>query len=291
MSDSINFEIDALVARYQLHPDRQDIFVEGERDQGLVKAFLEKHGRRNVSVFSVSVVNVPPHLVLERSFPHPSRRSEVIALAMELESKGVSSRQAACVADADLEHIIPKRIVCSLLLLTDYASMELYAYWDETVHTVLLMVSPRTSSSGSGLLNDLASPLQFLFTVRATNVDLQFGLTWIESIDKFFSISGRRIWFDENEFKRRYLTMRLTAEKLQQFEARLREIQSILCSDARFRIRGNDFIKLLTWYLRKSERCRHLNEDSVRQMLYVTLRPEDLARQPMFSSLLARFAT
>jgi hypothetical protein len=290
MSDPINFEIEALVARYELHPERRDVFVEGESDQGLVRTFLDRRGLRNISVLSVAVVNVPPASVLNRALPHPSRRSEVIALAFELEGRGVSLRQVACIADADLEFVLPQNLACSLLLLTDYASMELYAFSPEAVQNVLFVVSPKTEKSGSDLVADLTGPLEFLFAVQATNFDLQFKLAWIKSIEKFFSIKAGRIKFDEKEFRERYITIHLSPERLKQFEVRLKEISSIVCSDARRRIRGHDFVKLLAWYLRKSEKCTHLNEDAVRQMLYVGTGPEQLASEATFSSLLDRLA-
>ncbi len=291
MNDPINFEVEGLVARYELHQERRDVFVEGERDQGLIRAFLENQGYKNVSVFPVSVVNISPYLLLKRLLPHPSRRSEVISLAMELEGRKVPPGQVACIADADLEHLLPQNLKCSLLLLTDYASMELYAFSHEAAHTVLLLVAPKTTSTGARLIGDFSGPLQFLFSVRAVNFNLQFGLTWIEGIEKFFSVQNGRVEFDEEEFMRRYLIDRLPREQVEKFNARLAEIESLLSSDIRCRIRGHDFIRIFTWYLRMVEKCKHLNEDAVRQMLYVTLRSDDLATQPMFSSLRKRFAS
>src|SRR5215813_9584854 len=101
MSDPINFEIDALLARYELHPERRDIFVEGEHDQALIRSFLYDQGQTDISVFPISVVNVPPGQVLARSLPHPSNRSAVITLAFEFEKNSISPQQALCIADAD----------------------------------------------------------------------------------------------------------------------------------------------------------------------------------------------
>jgi len=291
MTDPINFDIDSLVVRYQLHPERRDVFVEGNQDQGLVRTFVEKYGDENISVFSISVVNVSAHLIEARSLPRRSRRSEVITLAFELESKGVPPRQAACIADADFEYLLPRGLRCSLLLLTDFTSMELYAFFDEALHRVLILVSPNTSYAGATLLADLTGPLQFLFSALATNVDLRLGLEWIDSVEKFFGISGGRIQFDGQEFMKRYLVDRVPAGEVQRFTARFDEIQSMLSSSVRCRIRGHDFIRVLTWYLKKVEGGKHLQQESVRQMLYATLRPDDLAGHPMFSSLLGRLGS
>jgi hypothetical protein len=288
MNDPINFEIEELVARYELHPHRQDVFVEGERDVGFLRIFLENKGHSGVAVFSVAVVNVPAHMLFARNLPHPSRRSAVITLALELEQLGVSPMQAACIADADFEYLLPEGIQCSLLLLTDYASMELYAFSSATVHSVLTLVASSTAMTGAGLVGNLSGPLQFLFSARAANVYLQFGLAWIEGIDKFFGIQNGILRFDEAEFMKRYLVDRLPIQEVTKFKARLAVIQSQLTSDIRCRIRGHDFIQVFTWYLRTIERCRHLNEDSVRQLLFLAVDKGDLGTQPMFLALLKR---
>jgi hypothetical protein len=288
MNDPINFEIETLVARYQLHPERQDVFVEGERDQGLVRAFLEKRGHGNVSVFSASVVNISRDSVLANSLPHPSRRSEVISIGKELERKGITPRQVVCIADSDFETILPKAAQCRLLLLTDYTSMEMYAFCEETIHSILTIVSPGAELTGAQLIEALASPLEFLFSARATSVDLGLNLTWIESTEKFLSTKKGKLQFDEREFLKRYVVIRVPSETLEMFNARFQEILSKAYPDIRLKIRGHDFVKLLTWYLRKKEKCNHLNEDSVRQMLYVTLIAADLSKEPMFGILLER---
>jgi hypothetical protein len=290
MTDPINFRIDDLIARYQLHPEWREVFVEGDPDQGLVRTFLEKNGRRNVSIFSISVVNIPSYLVIQRNLAHPSARSELITLAAELERNGVSSSQVACVADADFEYLFPQGALPSLLLLTDYNSMELYAYSAETMHAVLLMAAPKTQCRGANLVDDLTAPLQFLFLARATNMDLKYGLSWIDNIEVFFTIEGGRIRFDEEEFLRKYVVLRVTSERRLNFEVRIQQLRLITPTDPRHRIRGHDFIQLFTWYLRKIEKCKYLNDDSVRQMLYVSLPIEQLAPLQMFSSLLARMS-
>jgi hypothetical protein len=290
MSDPINFEIEELVARYELHPERRDVFVEGESDQGLVRAYLEHVRCHHVAVLSVAVVNLPAWLILAKGLPHPSRRSEVFTLAMELETRKVASQQAVCIADADFEYLLPQGVKCALLLLTDYASMELYAFSNEAVHSVLLIVAPQTKLTGTSLLADLSGPLQFLFSVRAANYNLQMGLAWIEAIDKFFSVQGERLDFDQDEFLKRYVLDRVSRNLADKFLAELTRIQSLLTSDIRCRIHGHDFIKILTWYLRTAEKCKHLTGGSVGQMLFVTIRLNELTAQPMFAALRTRVA-
>jgi hypothetical protein len=288
MNDPINFDIETLVARYELHPERQDVFVEGECDQGVVRAFLERQGCASVSVFSISVVNIPAATILANSLPHPSRRSDVVALAKELADKGVPSRQAVCIADSDFDQVLPRNLQCALLLFTDFASMETYACSAEIMKFILTIVSPGSRVTGTNLIAGLVGPLEVLFSARATSLDLQLNLMWIKSIEKFFSIKNGDIHFDEKEFLRRYVVIRVSPDLLEKFDTRFRQILSLLVPDIRSKIRGRDFVQVLTWFLRRKEKCSHLNEDSVRQMLYIALSAEDLAKHSMFSSLLGR---
>lgn len=289
MSDPINFDIEALAARYELHPERRDVFVEGDCDIGLVRKFLEDRGLPEVSVFPVSVVNVSPAACLGRSLPHPSVRSEVIALAMEFAQRGVSPHQAVCVADADMDSLLSRRVTCPLLLLTDFTSMELYAFSEGPVKEVLLVVCPRARTTARGVLDQLVGPLESLFLARAANCDLGFGLAWIRRIEKFLRIDEHdRLIFDETEFMRRYAAVRLPAAKLEALEARLDELRNRPCTDPRLRIHGHDFLRALAWFLRKVEKCDSPDDSRVRQLLYLATGTADLAEHTMFRALLAR---
>jgi len=181
--------------------------------------------------------------------------------------------------------LLSQQLNCALLLLTDYASMELYSFSSEPIHRVLIIAAPNSKLTGEGLLAEFLGPLQFLFSVRATNLDLQFGLAWIESFERFFAVEKGTLVFDDLEFMKRYLVDRLPNEEVTIFNDRLATIQSKLTSDVRCRIRGHDFVRMFTWYLRTIEKCKHLNEDSVLQMLYMSIRLDDLASKPLFMAL------
>lgn len=289
MSDPINFDLDGLLARYLLHPERRDVFVEGNDDKGLLRKFLQESGAPDVAVFAISVVNVPAKALLDRNLAHPSRRNEVIALAFELEAKGITPAQAACVADSDFDYILPAGHKSSLLLLTDYTSLELYAFDEELIGNLLVVTSPDTTYSGKKLLDSLSGPLQLLFSIRAVNVSLNLGLQWIESFDRFLSMNGDTLEFDDREFLKRYLLDRVPANTAKGFMTELARIQSLLTSDIRCRIRGHDFIRAIAWYLRAVEKKRHLTETVVRDLVYVALRKASLATYPLFVSIASRF--
>jgi hypothetical protein len=289
MNDPINFEIESLAARYELHPDRQDVFVEGVSDVGLLRAFLADQGLNAVSVFPIDVVNVAEEKVLGRDLPHPNKRSEVITLAHELVAYGVSSRQAVCIADSDLEKLFAQQnLHCSLLLLTDYSSMEMYGFSEAVVQRVLTIVSPDSGFSGAQLLHSLAPTLTFLFAARSANVKLNRGLVWIENLHRFCKIVRGKFLFDSGEFLRRYALVRLDTDARSQFVAKLEEINTMHCVDMRFKMRGHDFVYLLVWFLRTSEKSNHLTEEAVYQMLYISIRPTDISGEHLFIELVKR---
>jgi hypothetical protein len=291
MSDPINFEIETLAARYELHPDRRDIFVEGASDLGLLKLVLADQGLREVSVFPIDVVNVPEKQVVDRGLPYPSNRGEVITLAHELVAQGISSRQVVCIADSDLAKLFAEPdLHCSLLLLTDYSSMEMYGFSETIVQRVLTIVSPDSKYNGTRLLEILVPPLTFLFAARGANIQLNRRLEWIEKLHRFCKIANGKFSFDHKEFLKRYALIRLNQNAREEFVARLEEIRAMACVDMRFKMRGHDFVYLLAWFLRTIEKCSHVTEEAAYQMLYISIRPEDILTEPLFVELVKRLS-
>lgn len=289
MKDSANFNIDTLATRYFLHPNRCDVFCEGEQDMGLIRSFLSAHLRQHVSVFPVSVVNIPEDVLSKHSLAYPSNRNEVIALALELEASGVKETQVVCVADADWGHLLGQDIDCSLLLFTDYTSMEMYAFRSDVLNRLLFAIAPKTTSSGQALLDGFLEPLQFLFAIRATNIDMKLGLKWVDDLERFCKKqTDAKFSFDTTQFHHRYVKIRLPASKQQEFDERMAGIKSAFRDDPRFQVRGHDFTALLTWVLRKIHGKQHIKQESLCEMLYMAIPLSDLAASELFSELLRR---
>ena len=118
-----------LAALYELEPTLRDVFVEGPSDRGLLKAFLNSHNRRDVSVYSIDTVEIDGGDLQREQLPD-NNRSRVIylAAALERETSVPLRSRVVCIADADLDHVRGIRRDHELLIYTDYTSLEISAF-------------------------------------------------------------------------------------------------------------------------------------------------------------------
>jgi hypothetical protein len=103
MSDT--WSIEALIARFELHPEFKEVYVEGDSDIGLYQLFLEEGERDDVVVYPISAVTISQEIRDNFAFPNMndrSRRTDVILLALLLEQRIPSAaNHISCIADAD----------------------------------------------------------------------------------------------------------------------------------------------------------------------------------------------
>jgi hypothetical protein len=290
MEDPINWTLDELTALYQLHPELCDVYVEGDSDQGLVSWFLEEKGRKRTAVYPASVVTLPPELVLAHGLPHPSRRSEAIVLALELEVRCSPNLHVTAIADLDFDCVLKKHRTGALLLFTDYTSMEMYAFSAPIVSKLLRILAPRAKITGAEVLSRITELLKTLFALRLANHELGFGLTWL-SHAKCTRLKNGEIQFDFEDYVARYLNAGGKRAHSTMFGDKVGEIKRRLLADARLQIRGHDFIEVLAWYLCKSfKSCKDLTPNHLKGLLMVQLAAEDLESEELFKALLKRTA-
>jgi len=290
MEDPINWTLDELATLYQLHPELCNVYVEGDSDQGLVSWFLEEKGRKRTAVYPVSVVSVPPEVVLGYGLSHPSRRSEAIALALELEVRCSADLHVTVIADLDFDCIQGRRDGGALLLFTDYTSMEMYAFNAPMVGKLLRMLAPRAKVTGAEVLRRITELLQTMFALRLANHELGFGLTWL-SHKKCTCLKKGEAQFDFEDYVVRYLNAGGKRAHATIFGDRVREIRRRFLPDVRVQIRGHDFIEVLAWYLCKSfKSCKDLTPDLLKSLLMVQFTAESLESEGLFTALLERTA-
>jgi hypothetical protein len=279
------FTVDELMVRYELHPELCDIYVEGDSDQGFLSWFFQQKGRHTVSVYPISVVNIPPELVLAHGLEHPSRRSEVITLALELEANCAPDIHVICVADSDFDRIRGGARNCVRLLYTDYTSMEMYAFSADAVDKLIRIAAPRLRITGAESLTHIQGTLQTLFALRLANTELMFGLAWVP-FERCTALVQSRIVFDESDYSNRYLNTRGRRNDAQVFTSKLADVRARFLPDVRHQIRGRDFIEVLAWYLKKRARsCRDLNAETLRALLLIQLSVDLLQRDLLFRTL------
>lgn len=289
MPDEINWTLEELVTLYHLHPELRDMFVEGDSDQGFLQWFTTAQGCHDVAIYPVSVVEIPEEKILAYGLEYPdNRRSEVIALALEVERECTDQIRATFIADADAARIGMDSFRGSLLFFTDYTSIEMYAFKVGVIEKLLRITRPRLKLSGREVLEAITPILQTLFALRMANKDLRWGLSWL-SFERCAKLRSGRVTFDLKEYIARYLNTGGKRKELAEFNQKLEEIRRKFTDDPRNQIRGHDFVDVLAWFLLKSGKgSDNIDPDTLSRMLMIQLTPEELRAEPLFQVILNR---
>jgi hypothetical protein len=290
MSSKTRRTLEEIVARYELHPDICDIYVEGESDKDILRWFFDSNDRSNVIVYPITEIEISADHIDQRKLGN-NNRGRVILLAAHLEQELERVPTVTCLIDADMDYALGVPPPTGLLLRTDFSSMDMYGYDATAVLKVARLLGCDLNKTGREILNELSVFLQRLFLHRLVNHRLELRLQWIDA-HRCCTLNASVFEFDEGEFRRRYLNRAgIGSEDKKTFEHELRKCENMKDLDTRFIIRGNDFIETLAWYFsRHIARPPHPDAKLVRRMLFATLPLEQLLKYSLFTALLKRTA-
>lgn len=280
-------KIEELIAKYELHPNFRDVFVEGARDRGVFEWFLGQSPDSGAAVYDISTVEVPAGRVLEFGL-EDSNRGRVISLAYLLEnSLGPKTTAATCIADSDFEPIVKRLRDCGVLLLTDYTCIEMYAFNEQAVGKFLKIIIGGFPKPAATVLSEISGVLRELFLVRLANHVLGLGLKKI-SPKSHWKITRKGVNFDADAYLREYLDKNGKLDDLVRFKGTIESYRSLLPSDPRASAQGHDFELLLLDYLRRNGVKKSVPADFLCRALMQSAESTQLAQEPLFSRLLQR---
>ena len=283
-------KIRELANRYRLEPTIRDIFVEGRADVSVVSRFLRQENLRDVCVYEIASVEIPPEPLLDSGL-HDGKRGRVIFLAWEFQKTlSPSSTVVTCVADRDYDTVLDRNYKSPFLLFMDHCCMEMYCFDSSVLHSLLTALAPSLASDSDRILGQLAPLLQRLFAIRATNIALGLGLEWLDSFEKSCTSTDDSIQFNEDDFITRYLGKNAKLKAKPQFVQRLGEISSKMQGDRRMFIRGHDLSIVLAWYLREhcSKTSSFFQPQVLEKFLLAMIDHAQLHNSQFFRALLAR---
>ena len=102
-----------------------------------------------------------------------------MALAYELSEKYSGKLKVACFADRDYEDYIPTVPKNQYLVLTDYNSIELYAFTPFAFDKFVSVALGGFPVDAITLRNRLAEILQKIYSIRLANEKLKWNMEWI----------------------------------------------------------------------------------------------------------------
>jgi len=282
--------LEELVTLYELEPGLRDIYVEGSSDQSVLEWYLDVEGLRRVVVKNIDHVEIPAAMVLGRGL-EDNQRGRVIALAHYLDEKfGGSFSATTCVADGDFDHINSKTHGSKLVLLTDYTSMEMYFFNEESIKKLLKLALPKFPKTAKEVLTEITPVLETLFLVRMANSRLRWGLAGVNH-EKCCRILDDRVDFDSDEYMNRSLRTKGRYIDKAEFVESMRMSKELLTSDPRLQIHGHDFIGFLTWYIRQHKGFKWVRDDMVERALFASAEASRLTKEGLFLALSERLRT
>jgi len=146
------------------------VYVEGNSDANLIKWFLSRKGKRDLSVYPIDSVNIPNEIISSYSLSLGSRKNQLIALSYELD-KIVKDKEARglCIVDLDFDEYLSVKHRNSFLGYTDYISLEIYLFTEKPMGKFLEVVLLGYPIPIKKLITQMIDILQKLFKIRLAN--------------------------------------------------------------------------------------------------------------------------
>jgi hypothetical protein len=296
MVDGRHYEIHELVEQYLRHPDFRDFFVEGHVDKNFFECFLEKvDAGTNANCIRIQDVNIPLSVLQRHGLSGRSEKNRVVALGLELATRlSHGCKCATCIAEADFDYLLETFIDSEFVLYTDYTCLEMYTFTSDVITKFFAVVAGGFPVPATRVVEQIAPILVDLFIMRATSIDLDLGMEWLQPKSRRFKVdTNGNIGFDRNRFIKDYLESNDKHSEEQVFLARFDELKRGVAGDKRRFIRGHDYIELFGHYIYKIEtRLRPWKENlqGLSGTLLVCLDHKELCSEPLFSSIVSRLS-
>ena len=282
IDDAVFRTIEELETRYTLEPTITDLFVEGAFDVDVMKWYFKEKNLNHVKVYEVSTIKFPNHSNEKKPDEYGARGS-ILLLARYFEDRPDIGKQMLCVADADEAYIYGEVPTQDRLALTDYTSMEVYAYLKRPIENAFQLLIPKASPDRVEEIKVcLDSILQAAFSIRIAKKKLGLGGRKIP-VSSFLSSKEFEIDFDCPAFVSAICkNAELDAPHLLQDAAKMVTMRFL--PDPRFQIDGHDFATCFSWLVKKMYNYA-ITADNAGRALIMSAGIEGLKSEPMFKKV------
>lgn len=179
---------------------------------------------------------------------------------------------------------------CPLVLVTDYAAIELYAFDEAVLRKYLSVTCQKLRRDAKLILQCVRPVLEDLFLIRLTNRLLGWNLRSLE-FERYCSVDKNGgLEFDSDAYLRAYLGKNARAKDFNEFAGLLGKLRKRIKCESRCRIHGHDFLDLLSHYLEKRLKNRAFGKGDCdpRKQLITAMEASYLRKQKLFKKLLER---
>ena len=284
----IHKNLNELIVQYSLEPDLKDIYVEGVNDENLIKWLLFARNIKDISVYSIDVVEVNDGILKRHGLNKGSNRSKVLALSAELAQSLSVKCNIICIADRDQEDYLPSGLGNCYLEFTDYNSIELYLLKSSMIRKFISLVLGGFPISEDRLLAQAIPILEDLYILRLAGQVLNWNMKWIPFTKKKYVKITEELSFDRECFQNAYLLKNGKCHRKAVFEAKVEKLRLMLKDDLRLRLRGHDLMELLYYVVKKLKSSRKFGDvHTFRGAFMGCLELSELSDERLFQRILA----
>lgn len=283
--------LDELIAKYELHPNLVDVYVEGCFDRDFIYQYLEATGRRaDVSVYAIDDIDIPHELVAAAGFNAGSNKCRVLTLARSLTDRpNLAILNVICIIDADLDRLFGAIRDSKPVVYTDYSCMEMYSLTEATLRKFLNFTCNLDERALQEFMTIAASILPAQFLLRAIIEAL--GLR-IAAPSASAGLAQKRdlTTFSHHRYLDSFIRTNGLVSRQEEIEHLLRDLQTRLERDLRHKANGHDFVELLfdfSW-LRGGVKLHSKDRDVIQfggRLVASGIDFSALAAEPMFSAI------
>lgn len=267
MTDFARRTIEELIARYELEPTLDDVYVEGVFDREVITSALGFQNRSR-AIYEVETVDIPSALLLAHGLTEGNQQ-RVIALAREL---SVIETECAyiCLADRDLDHWFGELESTSRLKWCQHCAIELHFFTAAVLHDLLIVTCKARILAFDELIDSLITTLTELYLMRLADRKLLLCLRWVPFTPSL-SHEGSIVTLAVNDYVNKLLQANGKFKQKQEFLMAMEMFRISLSGDCRSHIRGHDFVDILVWVVHQFRGIRELASQVAIQRLFILM--------------------
>jgi len=282
MPNSHKRNLGELIAKYKLHPNLRDLYVEGPRDQYFFSNYAGASGLNRVAVYPIGEFDIDPVPVAEGGGGHSGR---LLTLAFGLDAAlGNNSYGARCLIDRDFFGLLFPAPPSTHLFMTDYGCLESYALTIQSMNDLWSMYFLKNTSEEE--IDSVITVANSVFLLRATKFMLDHSTPWLKNYSGELGFENQVVTFDEGQFIQKLIARSAGSLSIESFNAMKAQLTPQLQGDRRLFVHGHDLIKILAWLGREKNASHHLcNEEPLKGALLVSIDRGAIQGEPLFTAL------
>ena len=286
-------KINEVIALYDLEPHIKDIYVEGATDKKVINNFLKNNDIDEVNVITAEDIDFT-EIYDEQPNIKRNNKNKLIALSnilkekLELDHNGIT-----VVIDRDFDDIKNALTTNTYISYTDYNSMELYLYNEDTIDKYYNNVLTNFPLTGKESIELMTPILTDKFLIRLVlKLNSSYKKENIISLSKSITITKdkKRINFNLDNHLFKILNNIGETRKLEEYIKQINDLREKLSNEKKINIRGHDFTHLLYTIIKRIKNRINLGEDIFEKTIFLCIDYNKLSNEPLFLNLRKKYA-